>query len=186
VFNLLSITACNTRRLVLATIAPMHDSAARLYDAARLLANVEGQSNTARLLNTSPQVLKNWELRGVSLDGAITTEKILGVSPAWLIENFGSMRRPADGITPLRLLAGEERQKWRPLDPPAAPSISDAVDILSSALDHAASSLRDALAANLAGWARSGGADPWRGLVKGLLAGQAATSSPAPRVGNGH
>lgn len=81
-----------------------------------------------------------------------------------------------------RLHTGEERQKWRA----SQTSVSDAVDTLSDALEQASSDLRDALAANLAGWARAGGIEPWRGLVKGLLAGRAATPAPAPRVGNGH
>ena len=180
-FNRQSITACNTPCLVLPTIGPMHESAARLYDAARVLANTEGQSNVARLLNLSPQVMKNWESRGVSFEGAISAEKVLGVSPAWIVENAGTMLRAVAGPV-ARLHTGEERRQWRGNQD----SVGEAVDTLSDALEQASSDLRDALAANLAGWARSGGTEPWRGLVKGLLAGRAATPAPAPRVGNGH
>ena len=44
----------------------METSAQRLYEAARVLRDVVGQTNVARLLNESPQTVKNWESRGVS------------------------------------------------------------------------------------------------------------------------
>lgn len=88
-FNFQSITACNTRRLALVTLDPMHKSATRLYEAARKIGRIEGQSAVARLLNLSPQVLKNWETRGVSFEGAVIAERILGVSPAWLLDETG-------------------------------------------------------------------------------------------------
>ena len=47
---------------------------ARLYEAAEKLKGVSGQSNLARLLNVSPQVVKNWETRGVSVAWVETGE----------------------------------------------------------------------------------------------------------------
>ena len=54
----------------------METSAQRLYEAARVLRDVVGQTNVARLLNESPQTVKNWESRGVSDAGAIKAEGV--------------------------------------------------------------------------------------------------------------
>lgn len=69
----------------------MHDSTERLYQAARQLRDVSGQSAVARLLNESPQTVKNWETRGVSRAGAMKAEEVLGVRANWLISGEGEM-----------------------------------------------------------------------------------------------
>lgn len=69
----------------------MHDSTDRLYQAARQLRNVSGQSAVARLLNESPQTVKNWETRGVSRAGAMKAEEALGVRANWLVTGEGEM-----------------------------------------------------------------------------------------------
>lgn len=69
----------------------MHDSTDRLYQAARQLRNVSGQSAVARLLNESPQTVKNWETRGVSRSGAMKAEEVLGVRANWLVTGDGEM-----------------------------------------------------------------------------------------------
>lgn len=50
-----------------------------------------GQSAVARLLITSPQVIKNWEDRGVSNKGAIAAQTITGCSAAWILNGTGDM-----------------------------------------------------------------------------------------------
>lgn len=67
----------------------LHPSAQRLYEAARDLKKITGQSAVARLLNASPQTLKNWEARGVSKTGAITAQELIGCNANWLLEGEG-------------------------------------------------------------------------------------------------
>lgn len=77
---------------------------ARLYEAAEKLKGVSGQSNLARLLNVSPQVVKNWETRGVSASGLVNAAKVIGVSVAWVETGEGEMaaiKQPESNATPL-------------------------------------------------------------------------------------
>lgn len=69
----------------------MHPSIERLYQAAKQIRDITGQSAVARLLNESPQTVKNWETRGVSRSGAMTAEAALGVRAAWLMTGVGEM-----------------------------------------------------------------------------------------------
>ena len=43
----------------------------------------------ARLLNVSPQVMKNWEARGVSEGGALLAQKIIGCDANWILNGSG-------------------------------------------------------------------------------------------------
>lgn len=72
-------------------ISHMHASTDRLYQAAKQLRDISGQSAVARLLNESPQTVKNWETRGVSRAGAMTAETVIGVRAAWLLTGEGPM-----------------------------------------------------------------------------------------------
>lgn len=69
----------------------MEASAQRLYEAAKMLRRVVGQTNVARLLNESPQTVKNWESRGVSDAGAIKAEGVIGCRAYWLATGEGEM-----------------------------------------------------------------------------------------------
>lgn len=71
----------------------------RLYLAASELNKVSGQSDLARLLNTSPQTVNNWESRGISADAALDAEVILGCSAVWVKKNVGQMH-PNSKIEP--------------------------------------------------------------------------------------
>jgi hypothetical protein len=104
----------NTIRLPAATLTRMHKSAERLYQAVKEVRAVEGQSAVARLLTESPQTVKNWESRGISADGAIKVERLIGCRAAWLIDGAGDMSfaeapatQPADwrlpAVTPVTL-----------------------------------------------------------------------------------
>lgn len=77
----------------------MHPSIERLYQAAKQIRDITGQSAVARLLNESPQTVKNWESRGVSRSGALTAEAALGVRAAWLLAGDGEML--AGGAAPI-------------------------------------------------------------------------------------
>lgn len=74
----------------------MHESAARLYAAALAALGVSGQSALARKLNESPQVLKNWESRGVSKQGALKVAPMLGIDVSWLLYGPG-VQPPQEG-----------------------------------------------------------------------------------------
>ncbi|MFD2299403.1 S24 family peptidase [Paracidovorax citrulli] len=71
----------------------MHESTARLYQAASEIRDVAGQSAVARLLGESPQNLKNWEVRGVSKAGALKAEELIGCSAAWVLTGDGPATR---------------------------------------------------------------------------------------------
>jgi hypothetical protein len=77
-FKHLSNATCGTPCVLVDMLGGMHASAERLYMAANELRGVAGQSNVARLLNESPQTVKNWEKRGVSGAGAIKAEGVIG------------------------------------------------------------------------------------------------------------
>lgn len=62
----------------------------RLYEAAAEK-EVAGQSALARALGQTPQVVKNWEARGISKNGILLAQKKLGVSAIWLETGQGEM-----------------------------------------------------------------------------------------------
>lgn len=75
----------------------IHDTMKRLYQAAKEIKGIEArgaQSEIARLFNSSPQTLKNWESRGMSKQGMIDAAKALGVSLKWLEDGQGEMIEP--------------------------------------------------------------------------------------------
>lgn len=82
---------CNNGLFSTLKICSMHEQMERLYEAARILRGVEGQSAVARLLNASPQTVKNWESRGISKDGMITAQEVFGCSSTWLKSGTGEM-----------------------------------------------------------------------------------------------
>jgi len=98
-FNDQSIAAFNTSRVPAGTLPGMHDSTHRLYLAAKSIKQVEGQTNVANLLGQSPQTVKNWEERGVSKQGALLAEQLLGVRTSWLLSGTGDML-PAGRLVP--------------------------------------------------------------------------------------
>lgn len=69
----------------------MHIQMDRLYQAAKELAGVEGQTDVAMALGQSPQTAHNWEKRGVSKLGALKAQTVWGVSATWILTGEGSM-----------------------------------------------------------------------------------------------
>lgn len=63
----------------------MHPTTQRLYTAAREMRDVTGQSAVARLMDISPQVMKNWEARGVSEGGALKAQRVIGCDANWIL-----------------------------------------------------------------------------------------------------
>ena len=75
----------------------MNDQMKRLYLAAETLKKIRGQSALARFLNASPQTLKNWESRGVSSQGMVSAQELLGCSAVWIETGKGKMQI-GDGV----------------------------------------------------------------------------------------
>lgn len=68
----------------------MHISMKRLYSAIRKDdGNGYTQSEMASKLNQSSQTLKNWEIRGMSYEGALICQKQLGVNSVWIMYGEG-------------------------------------------------------------------------------------------------
>jgi hypothetical protein len=79
-------------------MAEIHSTTERLYTAARELRDVIGQSAVARLLDISPQVMKNWEARGVSEGGALKAQKHIGCDANWVL--YGEQQMPLSAWAP--------------------------------------------------------------------------------------
>ena len=83
----------------------MHPATERLYEAAKTLRGITGQSALARALNESPQTVKNWESRGASKAGALKAEELLGIRAGWVLTGDGSMALDGGHVAPV----GEQR-----------------------------------------------------------------------------
>lgn len=69
----------------------IHPTAGRLLEAAKTLKGAEGPSAVARLLHVSPQKVTNWMGRGVSSDGMLEAERVIGCRAVWLRTGEGEM-----------------------------------------------------------------------------------------------
>lgn len=69
-------------------MAKIHDSMKRLYGIAITVCGDATPSSVAKRLNVSPQVVFNWERRGISLSGSIEAERAYGSSPLWILEGI--------------------------------------------------------------------------------------------------
>ncbi|MCX8748237.1 helix-turn-helix transcriptional regulator [Snodgrassella sp. B3088] len=74
----------------------MENTTARLYQAAKELKGLTNPSQIARAFNTSPQTVKNWESRGMSKEGLLKAQQIIGVSALWLETGEGNMQLVSD------------------------------------------------------------------------------------------
>lgn len=112
----------------------MHETMDRLYQAAEQLKQVKGQSAVGRLLNVSPQVIKNWEARGVSKQGAITAQEVVGCSAGWLMDGVGPMATGPHSLfnaeeiplsTSVPLISWVQAGAWADVADPHAPGVAD-------------------------------------------------------------
>lgn len=69
----------------------MHDQMKRLYEAAKVLKRINGQSALARVINASPQTIHNWQERGISKQGMLKAQEVIGCSALWLETGNGPM-----------------------------------------------------------------------------------------------
>lgn len=95
VFNKKSIVTFNNTLFnsdTIGEVTVIHPTIERLYLAAKELRDVSGQSAVARLLGKTPQVVKNWEARGISSEGALLVQKIIGCDANWLLDGEMQMK----------------------------------------------------------------------------------------------
>jgi len=95
---------------------------------------VDMQAQLARKLNERDQVVGNWKVRGVSRDGALAAQRVLGISAVWVLYTEGPqfVSTPAPALLPAAPVARSSK--------PAesyAPELGDV-------LEHLAQHLRDA------------------------------------------
>lgn len=74
----------------------IHQSAQRLYKAASHFKSIQGKSAVAALLNLAPQMVNNWEHRGVSEGGALLAQRRIGCDANWVLTGEGELdQRPS-------------------------------------------------------------------------------------------
>jgi phage repressor protein C with HTH and peptisase S24 domain len=118
-----SNAAFNTDLFSAEKIDGMHETMERLYLAAKELAETEGQTAVANLLNASPQKVNNWEARGMSKEGMLIAEERIGVSAHWLRTGVGSMRG-ARGLLMYATGSGKTSSALLAMEP-SAPQLQD-------------------------------------------------------------
>lgn len=65
----------------------MHVSTGRLYAAAaKLVPPISGPTELAAALSVSKQSVTNWRSRGVSKEGAIEAQRVLGINLDWVLQ----------------------------------------------------------------------------------------------------
>ncbi len=69
----------------------MNPSMERLYKAALQLKGISGQSALAKALNASSQTVHNWEKRGVSQQGLVLAQRVIGCNSVWIETGAGTM-----------------------------------------------------------------------------------------------
>ena len=70
----------------------MHEQMKRLYEAARVLKRIHGQSELARAINASPQTIHNWqEKRHFGTGRCQRLQEVIGCSALWLETGSGPM-----------------------------------------------------------------------------------------------
>ena len=75
----------------------MHESMARLYKFARENKKITGQTELANALGETPQVVNNWEARGISQRGANTAQIKLGCDANWLLGKKETVYQTSQG-----------------------------------------------------------------------------------------
>lgn len=66
-----------------------HQTFARLMEGAKFAANISMKADLARRLNISGQRIQNWQARGVSDEGMLDAQELLGISAIWIRRGTG-------------------------------------------------------------------------------------------------
>lgn len=69
----------------------VHIQMQRLYIATKELKGIKGQAGLALHLGAVSQTVNNWEARGISKDGMIKAQRLIGCSALWLETGEGAM-----------------------------------------------------------------------------------------------
>lgn len=94
----------------------IHPTAERLMFAAKKLRKAEGPSDVARLLNVSPQKVTNWLSRGVSKEGMLDAQRLIGCNATWLQTGEGEMVDASTKHTLASHEAAKKRQNLRMIE----------------------------------------------------------------------
>lgn len=132
-FKQKSNTTCNNSLFSSRKIDLMHKQMERLYEAASTLKDITGQSGLARALNASPQTVKNWEARGVSKQGMLTAQRVVGCSAVWVETGKGQMQVSAGADVPA---VGSEYITFELLDVQAAAGNGTSVIEFPEVIEH--------------------------------------------------
>ena len=87
----------------------------RVYSAAKhkgLDREREGLTRVARLLEETPQTIKNWEIRGPSSAGLLKIQQVLGISATWVLYDTGPMLTDGTAQTQTTSGAAELIAPW--------------------------------------------------------------------------
>lgn len=76
----------------------MHPSAERLFSAAEALHGIRTGGELSRALDVLPQTVSAWVVRGVSREGALLAQEVLGCDANWVLKGVGSMVPGQPGI----------------------------------------------------------------------------------------
>lgn len=80
----------------------MHMTTKRLFDALKEMAEIDGYTEpgrAAQYLGESAATITNWKSRGISKQGILKANEILGVNPRWLATGEGEMLATASPAT---------------------------------------------------------------------------------------
>lgn len=100
----------------------MHETAKRLFEAMRILSGIDGSTEPGRaaaFLGESAATITNWKSRGVSKQGMLKANALLGVSPHWISTGDGEMG-PSITTSNIKISAGSGQAN--PLAPLSSPS----------------------------------------------------------------
>lgn len=119
----------------------MNQEMKRLYEAASEARGIRGQSDLARALNTSPQTINNWETRGISKQGLLSVQSVLGISASWVqkgqgpkfVQDKSNVSSAQIGTKQIPLLSYVSAGLWRGVVDPFQPN--DAHDWLVTDLE---------------------------------------------------
>lgn len=96
-------TTFNNSMFSYSIIRGMHEQMTRLYQAARELRGIDEKGKLAALLNVSHQNLNAWEKRGISDEGLLNAQAVLGCDAIWLRDNVGRMIDRRTSAAPMSL-----------------------------------------------------------------------------------
>lgn len=85
----------------------MHATTKRLFDALVDLAKIDGHKEpgkVAQFLGESAATITNWKNRGISKQGILKANKLLGIDPRWLESGEGEMLPAGSWVEPSNIV----------------------------------------------------------------------------------